>query len=154
MPFYKDIYIYLIEIMFNNTKYIPFSNDNDDNDGTFGFRQRDLYRLLRSLHNPETIRLANNSKFSNEEMLLLCLYRYKSADELNRICITFSWPGAGPMPDGGRDSCIQPDGGRYPYNIQPDGGRDPYNIQQAFYNGWKSFHGRKNQSVELPNTNY
>lgn len=48
---------------------------------TFGFLRRDLHKLKRYLQLPQEIILENNSVFSDEEMLLYCLYRYKSCDD-------------------------------------------------------------------------
>jgi hypothetical protein len=61
--------------------------------------------------------------------------------------------GANPMPIGSfiDSTCIsasRPGGG--PDSNDPTKRKNPL-IQQAFYNGWKSIHGLKAQSVDLPN---
>ena len=56
---------------------------------TFGFRKRDIYQLLELLQLPEVVHLVNGYAFSWEELLLFSLFRYRSADELDRSDIIF-----------------------------------------------------------------
>jgi hypothetical protein len=55
----------------------------------FGFRKEDLYLLVELLRIPDVIYLKNKSVFSSEEMLLVCLYRYKSISEMDTMCMHF-----------------------------------------------------------------
>jgi len=174
--------------------------------GTFGFKKLDIYKLLRLLDIPETVRLENGCVFTNQELLLFCLYRYKSMDELDRACITFGrdhsqlsrifqwfnsfiidrwghkltnnltyWERSfAQFADAIRKKVIEKSNDTLHYDVDnffifafidcnvnrisrpgagpgPDGQRDQENIQQAFYNGWKSYHGTKWQALELPN---
>ena len=173
--------------------------------GTFGFKKPDLYKLLRLLEIPDKIRLENGSVFTGEELLLLCLYRYKSLDELDKACLVLGrdhtqlsralqWFNSfiidrwghkltnnlaywerhfSRFADAIRKKVIEKSSNTLYYapdnffifafidcNVnhisRPGAGpgnqgqRDPDNIQEAFYNGWKRFHGLKWSALELP----
>lgn len=99
----------------------------------FRFLKPELYLLVEVLRIPEEVKLGNRYKMGGEEVFLRGLYEICSGENQHLIdcnCLPTSVTGGGPAESGANAA------------------RWSEAIQRSFYNGWKSIHGLKHQTVD------